>query len=115
MVFVVETEEIKEVLNEFIASMSNDFNTANAITAIFKATKLINNELRSREVRYDYLEDCYKALKSMLWVLGIKVEVTKLSSDDKKLVNEWLMAKANKDFTKADILRLQINERNIEL
>ena len=111
----IKTEEIKEVLNEFIASMSNDFNTANAITAIFKATKLINNELRSREVRYDYLEDCYKALKSMLWVLGIKVEVAKLSSDDKKLVNEWLTAKTNKNFTKADELRLEINERNIEL
>ena len=106
---------VKEVVDEFVESMSNDFNTANAITAIIKMTKLINTELRQREVRRYYLFDCFKGLKSMLWVLGISVEVMKLSNDDLNLVKEWLNAKSNKDFEKADKLREEITSRNIEL
>ena len=109
------SDAVKEVIAEFDESMSNDFNTANAITAIFKMTKLINNELRNRELSYDLLKEEYKALKSMLWVLGIEVEVKKLSSSDKELVKEWLEAKSNKDFEKADKLRNEINARSIEL
>ena len=110
-----QNEEIKDVANEFTESMSNDFNTANAITAIFKMTKIINNELRSRELNYDNLLDSFKALKSLLWVLGIEVKVNPLSEEEKELVNAWQNAKLNKDFEKADKLREEINSRNIEL
>ena len=107
--------EVQEVVNEFVESMSSDFNTANAITAIFKATKIINTELRNRDINYDNLLEGFKALKSMLWVLGIKVTINPLTEDDKKLVKEWLNAKSNKDFEKADALRNEITSRNIEL
>ena len=108
-------EEIKNLIDEFINAMSNDFNTANGITTIFKLTKLINNELRSKELNKDLLFEEYSALKSMLWVLGIQIDLNKLSEDDKKLIKDWQDAKANKDFEKADALRNEINNRNIEL
>lgn len=107
--------EIKEVIDEFVESMSNDFNTANAFTAIFKMTKLINNYLREKEIRYDYLIEAYKGLKSMLWVLGIKVEFNPLTLEEKKLVNAWNEAKKNKDFETADKYRNEIMSRNIVL
>ena len=107
--------QVKDLMDEFIASMSNDFNTANAITAIIMMTKLINNELRNRDLNLDLLKEEYQALKSMLWVLGIKVECDRLSEDDKALVKEWLDAKSVKDFEKADALRQEISARNIEL
>ena len=110
-----KNEEIKNLMDEFISAMSNDFNTANGITTIFKLTKLLNNELRNRELNKDLLEEAYKALKSMLWVLGISVDVKKLSADDKALIKDWQEAKANKDFEKADAIRSEINNRNIEL
>lgn len=110
-----KNEEIKNLMDEFINAMSNDFNTANSITTIFKLTKLINNELRAKELNKDLLEEAYRALKSMLWVLGINVEIKKLSEDDKALIKEWQNAKANKDFEKADSIRCEINNRNIEL
>ena len=110
-----KNEEIKNLMNEFINAMSNDFNTANSITTIFKLTKLINNELRAKELNKDLLEEEYHALKSMLWVLGINVEIKKLSEDDKALIKDWQNAKANKDFEKADSIRCEINNRNIEL
>ena len=108
-------EEVKNVIEEFKEYMSNDFNTANAITAIFKVTKLINNYLRERVIRFDALLESLKALKSMLWVLGINIEVLPLSQEDKDLVNSWNQAKAVKDFETADKLRMEITNRNIVL
>ena len=103
------------LISEFTESMSNDFNTANAITAIFKATKLINNELRNKELNIDNLMEIFKALKSMLWVLGISVEVKPLTTEEQELVNKWTLAKQNRDFEEADKLRSEITSRGIEL
>ena len=110
-----ESTEVKAVVSEFIDSMSNDFNTANALTAIIKMTKMINNDLRNREINYDNLKEELRALKSMLWVLGINVEVKPLSKEDIELVKEWTNAKSIKDFEKADKLRGEIMSRGIEL
>ena len=107
--------EINDIVNEFKEYMSNDFNTANSITAIFKMTKLINNYLREREVRYDVLKESLQALKSMLWVLGINVDVKPLSEEEKQLVIQWNNAKAIKDFETADKIRTEIANRNIVL
>ena len=106
---------VKELVTEFISSMSNDFNTANAITTIFKLTKVINNELRNRDLQVAYLKELFQALKSMLWVLGIKVEVNPLSSEELELVKKWNQAKIDKDFETADKLRNEIIDRKIEL
>ena len=95
--------------------MGNDFNTANAITTIFKVTKIINNLIRSKDTSVSDLQDALKALKDMLWVLGIEPDVAPLSNEDKELVISWNKAKAEKDFEKADKLRSEISERNIIL
>ena len=107
--------DVKAVVEEFKEYMGNDFNTANAITAIFKVTKLLNNYLREREVKYEALLEGLQALKSMLWVLGVNVDVAPLSEEDKDLVNKWNQAKAVKDFETADKLRLEITSKNIVL
>ena len=109
------TQDILNVVNEFKDAMSNDFNTANAITAIFKVTKLLNNYLREREVKYVALLESLQALKSMLWVLGVNVDVNPLTDEEKELVNKWNQAKANKDFETADKLRAEINNKKIVL
>ena len=112
---VVENEELVSLINEFKESMSNDFNTANAITAIFKTTKIANNLIRSKDVDNTLLNSVLKTLKEMLWVLGIEVEVKELTEDEKELVNKWNAAKAIKDFETADILRNEIMSKKIEL
>ena len=108
-------QDVLNVVEEFKEAMSNDFNTANAITAIFKVTKLINNYLRERVVQYDALLESLQALKSMLWVLGVSVNVTPLTEEEKELVNKWNQAKAAKDFETADKLRNEIVSKNIAL
>ena len=108
-------QDILNVVSEFTEAMSNDFNTANAITAIFKVTKLMNNYLREKEVKFDLLLESLQALKSMLWVLGVYVDVNPLTDEEKELVNKWNEAKKVKDFETADKLRAEITNRNIVL
>ncbi len=110
-----KNDEVNGLVNEFVESMSCDFNTPNAITAIFKTTKMINTLIRNSNTPVSLLQELFLALKSMLWVLGIDVDIKPLSLNDIILVKSWNEAKKAKDFAKADLLRQQIIERNIEL
>lgn len=111
----VTKEEILNIKNNFIASMENDFNTANAITSVFSMTKLANNLIRDVNTSFDTLMQALKCLKELLWVLGIEVDIKPLTTEEKDLVNKWNLAKREKRFEEADELRLEIVKRNIAL
>lgn len=111
----VTNSELLKIKDEFILNMENDFNTANAITSIFNLTKLANNYIRNTNIAMDDLMQTLKLLHDLLWVLGIEVELSTLTSEEKELVNNWYLAKKNKDFDLADKLRNQITEKNILL
>lgn len=108
-------DNIIKIREMFIENMSNDFNTANAITSIFELTKISNIALRSKEIDEKYLMEILKCLYELLWVLGIEVDVKPLTKDEIDLINKWNEAKKNKDFALADELRKDIIKRNIEL
>ncbi len=111
----IKASDLVNIKNEFIEAMSNDFNTANAITSIFNLVKLINNYIRNKETSYEVKEEALELLKELLWVLGIEVEVSPLTKEEKELVIKWADARGNKDFELADSLRKEITERNIVL
>lgn len=111
----VVKEEIVNVKNEFVKSMKNDFNTANAITSIFSLTKLANVFIRNPQATNEDLMQVLKCLYDMLWVLGIEVDVKPLTDDEKELVNSWNAAKKEKNFELADKLRQEIVAKNIVL
>lgn len=111
----VVKEEIVNVKNEFIKSMKNDFNTANAITSIFSLTKLANVYIRNPQTSNEDLMQVLKCMYDMLWVLGIEVEVKSLTNDEKELVKNWNQAKKEKNFELADKLRQEIIDKNIVL
>lgn len=111
----IKASDLVNIKNEFIEAMSNDFNTANAITSIFNLVKLINNYIRNKETSYEVKEEALELLKELLWVLGIEVEVSPLTKEEKELVIKWVDARGNKDFELADSLRKEIAERNIVL
>ncbi len=111
----IENKEILDIIEEFKENMGNDFNTANAITTIFKMTKMVNNFVRNKEISSGVLNQALRALKKLLWVLGIEVEINTLTNKEKELVNRWNNAKKNKDFELADKIRIEINEKNIVL
>lgn len=111
----VNSSELLNIKNEFIEAMSNDFNTANAITSIFNLVKLINLYTRNKDTLVSLKKEALELLYELLWVLGIEVDIKPLTKEEKDLVLEWNLARKNKDFTKADELRTKISERNILL
>lgn len=105
----------KDLLDEFVEYMSDDFNTPNALMTIFKVVKQINQITRKTDVPQEALLELYFLLKDMLWILGIEVELSELSLEDRSLIHEWEKARKSKDFARADSLREEMNKREIKL
>ena len=112
---VVENENLVNIKNEFINALSNDFNTANAITAIIKTVKLVNTFTRQKEFDEEYALQLLTLLSEQMWVLGIDKEIKVLSEEELTVVNQWQEARNNKNFELADELRQVIVEKGIEL
>ena len=51
----------------------------------------------------------------MLDIFGIRPEITPLTDSERILINDWQLARTNKDFQTADYLRDQINQLGIKL
>ncbi len=107
----ITDENLQNEKETFVEAMSNDFNTANAITSIFKMSKIINNLIRDKNASGEIKKQAMQLYKEMLWVLGIEVDITPLTPEEKNIVCKWYEARNNKDFTLADELRKEINER----
>ena len=112
---VIQKEELVNIKNEFIAALSNDFNTANAITALIKTVKLINAFTRQKEIDEQYALELLTLLNELMWVLGIDKEIAVLTEEELEVVLRWQEARNAKNFELADELRNIIIEKGIEL
>ena len=111
----IKNEELLNIKQEFIDAMSNDFNTANAITTIIKTVKLINNLIRQKEIDENFALELLTLLDEEMWVLGIDTIVEPLNDDDLALVQKWQSARNEKNFELADKLRKEIQDKGIKL
>lgn len=112
---VVEKEDLVNIKQEFVNALSNDFNTANGITAIIKTVKLVNTFTRQKEFDVEYALQLLTLLNEQMWVLGIDKEITVLNDEEFEVVNKWQEARKEKNFELADELRKVITEKGIEL
>lgn len=110
---VIKNLELLAIKQEFIDAMSNDFNTANAITAFFKLVKFANMILRNKETSKDLLQETKMLFDEFSYVLGIEIRLNYLTEEEKDLIHSWEQARSEKDFIKADILRKKITEQGI--
>ena len=111
----IEKEDLMNIKQEFIGALSNDFNTANAITAIIKTVKLVNTFTRQKEFDTEYALQLLTLLNEQMWVLGIDKEIAVLNDEEFEVVNKWQEARKEKNFELADKLRDLITEKGIEL
>ncbi|HHX78333.1 MAG TPA: cysteine--tRNA ligase [Acholeplasmataceae bacterium] len=109
----VTESELIEIKEQFISSMEDDFNTANAITSIFRLVKVANNALRNNKTSKYLLKEIYGLFNDFLWVLGMDIKLNKLTIDEVKLVESWKLSRKEKDFIKADELRDEITKKGI--
>lgn len=106
----------KELVAKFEAAMDDDFNTADAISAVFELVKLSNSTAseESTKAYVDYLKD---TIASLCDVLGIiterKAEV--LDSEVEELIAARQQARKEKNFARADEIRNQLLDMGIVL
>lgn len=114
------TETSKQFVTKFEAAMEDDFNTADAISAIFELVKFINVNVNNESSK-EYIDSLYETLKKLTDILGIILERTaaKEDADDvaeiESLIAERTAAKKEKNFAKADEIRAKLLEMGIIL
>ena len=100
-------------MEPFLNALADDLNTSNALSELYEVIKLANNELRSKESNLSLLNDYFKTLSDMFSILGLDITYVELNDDDKKLYQEYLLSKQNKDFARSDEIRNQLISRGI--
>ena len=96
--------------------MDDDFNTADAIAAVFELVKYINTTAdgtRSKE----YLDSLYKRLESLTDVLGIIIEKKEemLDGEIEAMIEKRQAARKERNFALADQIRDELLARGIIL
>ena len=117
------TEEEKKLLEEakvyttrFDEAMDDDFNTADAIAAIFELVKFINTNTNGESSKA-YLSALHEQIRELSDVCGLIVDQKEemLDADIEKLIEERQAARKAKDFARADAIRGELLEKGIVL
>ena len=101
---------------KFEASMDDDFNTADAIAAVFEIVRVSNSTV-NEESTLSYIKHILSVLSKLCDVLGIKTKRKEviLDEDIEKLILSRSEARKNKDFKRADEIRNELLEMGIVL
>lgn len=115
----LEQEILKEAEGfrvSFDQAMEDDFNTADAITAIFELVRLANINC-SGESTKAFVQEMYDRILKLCDVLGLKVrqEQALLDEEIEKLIEDRQQARKEKNFTRADEIRNLLLEKGIIL
>lgn len=98
--------QVEELVKKYEASMEDDFNTADAISAIFEMVKLANVSVTvdSSKALITSVADTIKKLCNVLGIIT-EHEEELLDADIEKLIEERQAARKAKDFARADEIR----------
>lgn len=109
-------EEAKAYTEKFKKAMDDDFNTADAISAVFELVRFINTHASSDDSR-TYLESLRAQMKELCDVLGILLERDEeiLDEEIEEMIRQRQAARKEKDFPKADEIRDRLLEKGIQL
>ncbi len=94
-----------EYIAKFLEALANDLNTANALAELYNVLKDVNQLIRSREADLNQLNNLFKTLTDMFYVLGLDINYVKFDNEISQLYEEYLKSKENKDFAKSDEIR----------
>ena len=108
--------ELDRLAGKFEAALDDDFNSADAISAIFEIVKLCNVSI-NEESSKDLIAYALNEITKLSDVLGLKVSAEKELLDDEieALIAARTEARKNKDFAKADAIRDELLEKGIIL
>ena len=106
----------KEYVTDFENAMDDDFNTADAIAAIFELVKFANTKL-DEDSSSEILMNVYQKIERLLGVLGLEFTVEKEDVDQqiRDLIQKRQQARKEKNFALADQIRDELLAQGIEL
>lgn len=109
-------QESEKFTIQFEKAMDDDFNTADAITAIFDFVKFLNTNTDENSSKA-YLTGLHDSLWRLADVLGLILDREEENLDDEieELIQERQDARKNKDFAKADEIRDKLLSMGIVL
>ncbi len=100
----------------FEKAMEDDFNTADAIAAVFELVKYANTTANGESSR-EYLQKLYELLVRLTDVLGIIVDQKEeiLDAEIEDLIAQRQTARKERDFARADEIRAELLKKGIVL
>ena len=109
-------QSLNKYKEKYIEKMDDDFNTADAITAIFDLIKDVNINVNIDSSK-ELITGCLNLIRELGKPLGMLQKSTKVNLDDEiqKLVNERQQARKNKNWALADKIRDDLKSRGIVL
>lgn len=110
-------EELENFKTQFESAMDDDFNTANAITAIYELVRFTNKAIKEAMSK-ELAEKTQYMLNHLCDVLGIaemKEETQEDTAEIEALIAKRTEAKKNKDFATADAIREQLAQMGITI
>lgn len=113
-----KTAELDKFRVQFETAMDDDFNTADAIAAIYELVRYINKTVKEN-VSKEFAEKEMAMLESLCHALGINKEKEQAADEDTALIEELIAkrteAKKNKNFAEADAIRDKLTEMGITI
>ncbi|WP_302417796.1 cysteine--tRNA ligase [Blautia marasmi] len=108
--------EIEGYVKKYEESMEDDFNTADAIAAVFELVKFTNTQAGSGSTKA-FVKLFFDKITGLCDILGLLVNKKEevLDSDVERLIEERQAARKAKDFARADEIRDQLASMGIIL
>jgi len=110
---LIEAESYKK---KFETAMEDDFNTADAISAIFELVRFANSHTTADNSK-EYIQKMYDEIVQLCDILGIIVEKETeiLAEDIERLIKDRQTARKEKNFARADEIRDELLAKGIIL
>jgi len=110
--------KLSEFEAQFCAAMDDDFNTADALAAVFDLVREINSNIVGSESSLEYVNAASELFEKLVDVLGLLYERKSdknLDSEIEALIEERQQARKNRDFARADAIRDELKAQGIIL
>ena len=109
-------KEAEGFVTKFEAAMDDDFNTADALAAIFELVKFANTNVNENSSK-EFAAGLYEELFKLSDVLGLKIEKKEeiLDKEIEDLIQERQAARKAKDFKRPDEIRDELLKKGIIL
>ncbi|MDD2971474.1 MAG: cysteine--tRNA ligase [Lachnospiraceae bacterium] len=109
-------EEAKSYIAQFDTAMDDDFNTADAIAAIFDLVKWANTNLNAGSSKA-LVETVFTELKELADICGLIIDkkAEMLDADIEQLIADRQQARKDKNFARADEIRDELLSKGIVL